>query len=196
MRRLTKKEYVLAGVFAFIAAFPLATASNGAFTVDLLPPLASVVGRRDVMELRSERHEFQRQRAKVMEICDKRANTDADVECPDMNDPAAISRFMRGLESLEPDTGTGVTEAVISIFDLSDHQRGTLRRFERLRTCPETLNDILPGFYELCLSAVEKTEDKRPMLKGNRMIPLELFPDLDKTLEEIIEIKKIGGRPE
>ncbi len=196
MRRLTKKEYVLAGVFAFIAAFPIATATDGAFAVDLLPPLASVVGRREVIELRSERHEFQRERTKVMEVCANRAKTDPDVECPDLNDPAAVRRFMRGLVPFEPETGTGVTEAVISIFDLSEHQRGTLRRFERLRTCPEALNEILPGFYELCLSTVEKTEDDRPVVKGTRMIPLELFPALDKTLEEIIEIKKIGGRPE
>ncbi len=196
MRRLTKKEYVLAGVFAFIAAFPLATSTDGAFAVDLLPPLASVVGRREVMELRNERNVLQRQRSKIMEVCENRAQTNPDVECPDINDSEAVRRFMRGLVPFTPDTDTGATKAIISIFDLSENQRGTLRRFERLRTCPETLNDILPGFYELCLSTLEKTEDARPRLKGDRMIPIELFPDLDKTLEELIESKKIGGRPE
>ncbi len=197
MRRLTKKEYVLAGVFAFIAAFPLATASDGVFSVEILPPLASVVGRREVMELRNERNLFQREKAKLLETCENRAQKNPDIVCPDINDTNAVRRFMRGLPFMvHPAAGTGTVELVNTVFDLTENQRGILRRFERLRTCPETLNDILPGFYELCLSTVEETEDTRFRIKGDRMIPIELFPDLDKTLEEMIEIKKIGGRPE
>jgi hypothetical protein len=188
MRRLTKREYVLAGVFAFIAAFPLVTATDGAHNVDILPPLASIVGRREVMELRNERNLFQREKAKMLEACENREE-----ECPNINDIGAVRRFLRGLPPIV--ASTGATNSMLTILELTDYQQGILRRFGRIRTCPETLNDILPGFYELCTSTLEETEDDRPILKTTRMIPLELFPELDATIEEIIEMKKFT-RPE
>lgn len=40
-RRLTKREYVIAGFFALAAMLPLATSMDGG-SIEVLPPLASV----------------------------------------------------------------------------------------------------------------------------------------------------------
>lgn len=181
-RRFSKREYVLGGLFALIALFPLATEPDGE-EVEILPPFASVVGRREVLELRHERSQQVRMQKEVMDICARRD----DVECPDINNYDEMRRFMRGVPVMH-DAAVEMITMPLTTSDLSDVQGGLLRRFLKVRTCPDALNDILPGFFDLCSSLLDETEDTRPRLEFDRMIRKDLFPILEPTLEQLIEM--------
>lgn len=97
---------------------------------------------------------------------DRRNNT----ACPDINDPALLKAFKTLVlqqEDTEPmEEHTAASEEVTSSLqtaDLSDRDRLLLRRYERARTCPTTLKNYLPGFYELCLSLVGKNAAPEPI---------------------------------
>lgn len=191
MRRLTKKEYVLAGIFAFIAAYPLATADEGAFGLNILPPIGSLVSvdRGDVN--RDDRNTYLRERAQVMRVCTNRLQNDPETVCPDMNDPTAVRVFLRGLPTVHK-AATGSIADTLTILDLTETQRGLMRRLIRVRTCPDTLDDILPGFLELCESVLEDSTDDRTAPTDNWASPRSLFPLIDRSLNEIIKTKSTG----
>lgn len=182
-RRFSKREYVLGGLFALIALFPLATKPDGE-EVEILPPLASVVGRREVLELRDERTQQMRMHEKALDICVRRG----DAECPDVNNYGELRQFMRGVPVMH-NAAFEVVTMPLTTSDLTDVQGGMLRRYMKVRTCPTELNDILPGFFDLCTSILEDTEDTRPRLQFDRMIPTKLFPVLEPTLDQLIKMQ-------
>ena len=161
MRKLKKSEYVLSGILSLLALSPIASDS-----LTLLPGdtfisnlTAATIDRRILLhreDFRTQRRTFAEARA----LCVKRQGLGEDVECPDFNDPAAVKAFIRvGIPAKKAATQTGETvqETVrLRLQDLSENQRLQLRRFDRRNTCPETLRDYLPGFYELCLSFITK----------------------------------------
>ena len=46
----------------------------------------------------------------------------------------------------------------LTVDDLNESQRIRLRYYQRAGTCPETLVDYLPGFYDLCKSVVRYSD--------------------------------------
>jgi len=90
------------------------------------------------------------------------------LSCPDINDPLLFDDFVA--QSKKPkatpaqplnveEAGFSTTPVVevplLNRRELRSKDRSLLRRFARVGVCPETLQDYLPGFYELCLSIVK-----------------------------------------
>lgn len=178
-RPITKTEYIVGAFFALTALLPVATTEDG-YSIDVLPPLASVVS--DDSSLMEDHLSMRRLINQAMEICERRGT-----ECPDVNDYDALRRFVRGLPPLHQAASESDTEKPLTILDLTDTQKGMLRRFQRVRLCPETMDDILPGFFGLCSRLLKETPDTRPII--DRSFPSDLFPVLNPTLEQLIKMR-------
>lgn len=177
-RPITKTEYIVGAFFALTALLPLATTEDG-YTIDVLPPLASVVS--DGSELMTDHLAQRRLINQAMEICERRG-----VECPDVNDYDALRRFIRG-ESAVHEAASETGSNVITILDLTETQKGMLRRFQRVRVCPDGLDDVLPGFFNLCSTLLKQTPDTRSTI--DRTIPIEFFPTLRPSLDQLIKMR-------
>ena len=154
-RKLTKSEYVLSALFAFVAAFPLATSPSGrSFDV---APLATVANR-DFLKLIETQRLNDRVFADVERLCRKKTAQNPDTVCPDINDAKSVRLFLQGhsLKAKTVVTGSVIMmsgaalDPVDSILDLADSQRAMLRRFHRVGTCPQGLDAIIPGFQNVC----------------------------------------------
>lgn len=178
-RPITKTEYIVGAFFALTALLPLATTEDG-YTIDVLPPLASVVS--DGSDLMTDHLAQRRLINQALEICTRRG-----VECPDVNDYDALRRFMRGESAVHEAAPETDADAPITILDLTDTQKGMLRRFQRVRVCPDGLDDLLPGFFNLCSTLLKQTPDTRSTI--DRAIPVEFFPTLRPTLEQLIKMR-------
>lgn len=103
--------------------------------------------------------------------CLERRSIREDTSCPDINDPALFEAFETHVLQVAAPEEDAVEEAhaaapsvsSLETEDLSDRDRLLLRRYERARTCPMTLKNYLPGFYELCLSLVGKSAAPEPI---------------------------------
>ena len=62
---------------------------------------------------------------------------------------------------IEESTTETASVPMITAEDLSETQRATLRRFERIGQCPDSLMDYIPGFYELCKKVVLTTDNSQ-----------------------------------
>lgn len=158
MRKFSKKQrYVAAGIFALVAAFPLVT--SGVPSVPLhgsatYVPQEAAADNRD--NYRQERRDY----ARAIELCQRLIAGGKDVACPDVNDKAGIAYFLKNHENM-PSTGSGSTgTTILNLSDLKIHDLNLMRWYQRINTCPETMKDYMPGFYELCQSLLNPT----PML--------------------------------
>ena len=185
-RPLSKKEYVIGAFFVLAALLPLATSEEGG-RIDILPPLASLTIRERAMQMQDSQHERDRRNAEVWDTCNRRAQTDPDVVCPDVNDTAAVQRFLRGKEPIMHEAATGSTRKMLRVFDLTDVQQGALRRYVRVRSCPDILNEVIPGFLELCTKTLRQTTDTRPEPEHIGGVFSEPF--LKPTLEKLIRMR-------
>lgn len=167
-RKLTKNEYVLSAIFAFIAAFPLATSADGQWFG--IEPLASLT-QRERMQIADDRRDQARLIAQVRAECEKRMKQDPETTCPNVNDTALVRRFLRG-QDIAPVSGSGSTERtqsgsvrtpILDVLDLSPYEQSLLRRFRRNGSCPANLDNVLPGFQRLCAKEVRQAPH---MLRG------------------------------
>lgn len=157
MRRLKKSEYVLAGFLTLIALIPLATTANSFGSI--FAPLASLTTRQK-MTIPDDLREQRRLTSEFRRLCSEKTGKDPDFVCPDINNYGGVRRFLKSTEKSD-DTATGSTmEAprmnMLKLFQLNDHQKSLIRRYQRVHKCPEGLNDYLPGFLELCQSQINK----------------------------------------
>jgi hypothetical protein len=95
--------------------------------------------------------------------------------CPDINDPnlrAAYRKLRSGTRherqdkkaEAEPQVHAAVDAKPLSARDLSREDEQILRHYVRAKTCPSTLQDYLPGFFELCLSIVGEGANREPIV--------------------------------
>ena len=142
--------------------------------------------RSDVLENRAERRVQRRMYTQIVDRCRKdpylstddafckiyteaearcleRRGMREDTGCPDINDPILYGAFETLVlqvkdtaDSPEETHAAAPLTSSLQTQDLSDHDRLILRWYEQARTCPITLKNYLPGFYELCLSLVGK----------------------------------------
>lgn len=178
-RPITKTEYIVGAFFALTALLPVATTEDG-YSIDVLPPLASVVS--DDSSLMEDHLSMRRLINQAMEICERRGT-----ECPDVNDYDALRRFVRGLPPLHQAASESDTEKPLTILDLTDMQKGMLRRFQRVRVCPDSIDSVLPGFFELCNNLLKETTGVREPI--DRSFPVEFFPVLNPTLDQLIKMR-------
>jgi hypothetical protein len=148
---------------------------------------------RNAVRIRAEQRRMQRQFWDAMHLYQERLKAgEESLPLPDINDeqsllfylqPAGISAVQEQEDAVvESDTDEAVTtddashEAadvpVLDPRDLSSSDRQLLRRYERANTCPESLQNYLPGFYELCLSVTEdaSSEPLRGLINVNQQL--------------------------
>lgn len=81
---------------------------------------------------------------------------------PNINDYNSILEYLgEGEEEAPPEVERASAPQTSSMDSqsLSDSDRLLLRRYSRANSCPESLKNYIPGFYELCLSV---TRDASP----------------------------------
>lgn len=180
-----KSEYFLAGVLAFIAAFPLAVEPPALVTDSALA--ASVIAGTNIQEkalknyknYRENRREYQ----KATVLCEKLRGNGKDVTCPSINDATGIRFFLKTHENLVvPAAMSG--RVIQSIADLTPYDQNLLRWYEKANVCPDSMKEYLPGFYELCQSVLRSRRiPGRTYITG----PTGAHTNPPATLEEIID---------
>lgn len=148
-RHPTNREYILGGLLALMAMFPMVT------SVDLGFGLQGRVTQ-DIIERafkdRKNESTMRRMRWSVMRDCAQReALGEMDV-CPDINDEGAMQRYWLLTDHDAAEEEEAVTQA--SMDDLGSYEKSILRRARRNGQCPPELDGILAGFQGLCDSVV------------------------------------------
>jgi hypothetical protein len=148
----TTREYVLAGAFALLAAFPIVSES----TFDI--PLEGNVTR-DAVERafkdRATQSQLRRMRWSVMRDCAQREARGEANACPDINDAdQLVDYWTPAVYEAAP-----AEEAIAaSMSDLGRTEEGILRRARRIGACPANLDNLVPGFQALCDRTVAEGE--------------------------------------
>jgi hypothetical protein len=160
--QLTSTEYILAGFFLMIASFPaVIQADMGAMTGSVMGDIQS-----HAQQYRDDNLVQRRARGLVNELCAALERDGKDVDCPDISDPHAVHAFIRSQTddaSAADDLHAAPLDTVVMplLKDLSPSETSLLRRNQRIGQCDPTMNDIVPGFYELCQSGISRNGDKR-----------------------------------
>ncbi len=189
MNTQQKSHYVLAGLLALVAAFPLVVDTEGKVLLD-----ASVTNLREqVKENKDTFRNTRRDYEDAIALCSKRQKDGEDVVCPDVNDPVGIQRFLKGLPSEHE--AAPATNVALKLSNLDDTQAGLLRRYQRAHACPDSMEEILPGFKALCLSLMPDVPAAITSVVHARVKATQ-GPKRDGqfTLDELIDAKK-GARP-
>lgn len=153
-------------------------------------------------ELQAHRADWQEQRrlySVAIEKCRDLRQEGQTLNCLaiNINDPTTFRPFLGGVTSSVVPSTNGVSHAAappaLAVDMLSDRDRSQLRRYHRGGSCPATLKDYLPGFYELCQRVVEETQP--PLSRGRsdaaakkRIAPEPVPPRL--TADDIAKAKK------
>ncbi len=197
MRHQKKVRYVAFGFLVLVALLPLATAEDG-WMMDI-QPLASLTDRERV-SIPDEMRELRRLRSELERVCIERVKKDPKTECPDINDAFAVRTFLKN-QPISAETGTGATEEttdtakpVLTLSDLTDHQRALLRRYERVQKCPEGLDEFIPGLFTLCASRLVNSPRAFRGFTNDRVINAQAKVLKEPLLKDMIEMFK-GSRP-
>ncbi len=157
----TPREQLLAGVFAFLALFPLATGS-----IDMTTSTASVFGEAGERAVRNRDSLMieRRVRQAILWDCSVREGNGEEGVCPNINDPKAMRGYW--LERApEEEVPTVEETAEATLEDLSGFERGILRRAARLGQCLDGLDEIVPGFQALCEKEIGRGDNRLDVLK-------------------------------
>lgn len=149
--------------------------------------------------LQAHRTDWREQRrlySRAIETCRDRRQDGQVVDCTaiKINNPSTFRPFLvEAVASIPSIAGAVHTAApALTVEMLSEHDRSQLRRYDRAGSCPASLKEYLPGFYELCLRVMEETQS--PLGRGRmetakkRVAPLPLPPRL--TADDIAKAKK------
>lgn len=147
--KFTTREYVLAGAFALMAAFPLVT--DASLDVPLAGSVTGDAVRRAYHD-RAAQSQLRRMRWSVLKDCAQREAAGEEGACPDVNDVRALYDYWT------PAVHEAAPEEAItaSMEDLGDFEKGVLRKAGRIGACPANLDALVPGFQELCERTVDK----------------------------------------
>lgn len=158
-RQPTNREYVLGGLFALMAMFPMVsdvgmpTALEGRVTQDTIERAFN--DRKDGSTMR-------RMRWSVMKDCAQREAKGEENVCPDINDEGAMQRYWLPVEE-QAHEAADVIKA--SMDDLGNYEKSILRRARRNGQCPQALDELLPGFQALCDDTVAEGTDRIDAIK-------------------------------
>lgn len=151
-------------------------------------------------ELQAHRGDWREQRrlySRAIEACRDRRQQGQVLDCTTIkfNDPTTFVPFLtEAVPSIVPSGEVSHTAAPeLTVQALSEQDRSTLRRYQRGGSCPATLKDYLPGFYELCQRVVQETQ--LPLSRGRmdvaakKRIPAAPVPKR-LTADDIAKAKK------
>ncbi len=122
-------------------------------------------------EFQAHRGEWREQRrlySRAIEACRDRRQQGQTLDCTSIkiNDPATFAPFLTDAvpPSVLPEETFHAAAPSLTVEMLSERDRSHLRRYQRVGSCPATLKDYLPGFYELCKRVAEETQ--LPLSRG------------------------------
>ncbi len=90
----------------------------------------------------------------ALELCQTHIDAGEDVTCPGPNDLEGIQKMLDGIFQGDEDAVVLPTSDTLTVQELNDVERSLLRNYQNAGTCPESLKDFTPGFYELCKTMV------------------------------------------
>jgi len=153
-RQPTNREYVLGGLLALMAAFPLVT------DVSMSTPLSANATQDSIeraFDDRADRVMQRRLRWSVLRDCAQREEMGEENACPDINDEKALEQYWLPAEA-EP---VIAEEAITASMDeLNGYQRSIVRRARRNGQCPQGLDELLVGLQALCEHEVADGADR------------------------------------
>jgi hypothetical protein len=154
MRKLKKSEYVLAGILAFVSAFPLAAGQIPFPDVPLQGTVATTEGQQALDNYANYRQGM-RDYQHAMQICIQLRAQGQQITCPDVNDYDGIHRMLSGNYNTSP-MHAAAPNTTLRMSDLTSYQQGLIRWYQRIHSCPDSLKDYyLAGFYDLCFSMIQ-----------------------------------------
>ncbi len=189
-RSFKKSEYFLAGLIALIAGFPLAVQlPASAMDVPLTGSVTATTTQQTALDNYTNYRDSRRDYAKAQALCIQLRTNGKQVTCPDINDRSGILQFLATHENQKAvaNTNTGVT--VLHVTDLTLTQSNLLRRYQKINTCPTTLNEYLPGFLQLCESLL----NAHPVMYKGIQSPSTTAAQSDTpqyTLDQIIKANR------
>lgn len=143
-RRRSNREFVLGGLFALLALFPIAT---GTFDGGTLEGRVTGNAIERAFDDRGRQSQLRRLRWSVLRDCAQREAAGEENACPDMNDDEALRTYWLPKDG---ETAT-IDETIAATLDqLGNVERSLLRRAKRIGSCPPDLDGILSGFQALC----------------------------------------------
>ncbi len=158
-QKRTNREYVLGGLFALLAAFPLVADTQG---IALLEGSVTqdVIDR--AFEDRQDQSSVRRLRWSVIRDCAKREVNGEPNVCPDPNDFDALKTYW-----LPKDGETATIEETIAatLQDLDEFERNVLRRAARVGQCPKDLDGMVSGFQALCEQTIGAGDERIDQLE-------------------------------
>lgn len=106
----------------------------------------------------SQRWTTQRNRDyyRALQLCQERIDAGEEIVCPSPNDLRAIELLLKGAALRMADTTVlPPAPAPLSVDELNEADRALLRNYQNAGTCPSSLQDYTPGFYELCTTMLQ-----------------------------------------
>jgi len=158
-RRRTNREYVLGGLFALTALFPIAT---GTFDGGTAEGNVSQEAIERAFEDREHNAQLRRMRWSVIRDCAQREAAGEENVCPDPNDYDALRTYWLPKEE---DIATIEETIAATLEDLGNYERNILRRAERNGQCPTDLDGILSGFQALCEQSVADGSERTDQIQ-------------------------------
>jgi hypothetical protein len=126
--------------------------------------VAGLLLNQDAVEARQATARSHRRAAsRIQRECQDRANRGEAVDCAVVNDDIAEEQrrakqprniFEEPEHRSAPETDVGTDDDVLTVDDLTEHQKSLLRWYQRTGSCAMGLNQLVPGFYELCVSII------------------------------------------
>lgn len=147
-QKYSTRTYVLGGLFALLAAFPLVTTT--ALDVPLTGSVTGDTVDRAVHD-RGTQSAQRRLRWSVLKDCAQREARGEVNACPDINDSDALIRYWVPAQN---DGGMAAAAFSASLEDLREYERHMLRRAVRVGQCPADLDSFVVGFQALCEATV------------------------------------------
>ncbi len=147
--KFSQREYVLGGLFALMAMFPIVTPTS--FDVPLEGNVTAEAIR-NAYEDREDQSALRRLRWSILRDCAQREAAGEENACPDPNDYDALKMYWLPTEEMK-DAAEEVVTATLE--QLSGYQKNVLRRAQRNGQCPSRLDELLSGFQALCEQTIE-----------------------------------------
>lgn len=152
----SSRTYVLGGLFALLAAFPLVTEMSVSDVP--LHGSASAEAIERAFEDRGTQLQLRRLRWSILNDCAQREAAGEENVCPDVNDYDALKRYWLPVDHDSADTiGETITATLEQLSGLQTH---ILRRAARVGQCPENLDGMLSGFQALCEATIGQGDQR------------------------------------
>lgn len=154
-------------------------------------------------ELQAHRMDWREQRrlySVAIETCRDRRQEGQTLDCLsiNINDPATFRPFLTEVVPSTLSPG-GVSHAAaptaLTVDALSERDRSQLRRYHRVGSCPATLKDYLPGFYELCQRVIDETQLPLSRGRSDAAAKKRIAPEPVPTRLSADDIAKAKKRP-